>query len=93
MLRELAAQTFDAVQRVVEEHRAEPELVEVGTVVQVAEAVAIVRGFTSLGADELLRFTGGMLGIAANIARNEVGVILLGSSEELHTGEEVRRTH
>ena len=93
MLRELATQTFDAVHRVIDEHRVEPELFEVGTVVQVAEAVAIVRGFTSLGTDELLRFASGALGIAANIARHEVGVILLGSSEELRTGEEVRRTH
>jgi F-type H+-transporting ATPase subunit alpha len=58
----------------------------------VAIGIATVSGLPGVGYEELVRFPGGMLGIAFNVDEDEVGVILLGEFQDLHTGDEVERT-
>ena len=43
-------------------------------------------------AEELVRFPGGLLGMAFNVDPTEVGVVLLGEIGELKAGAEARRT-
>jgi F-type H+-transporting ATPase subunit alpha len=71
-----------------------PQLVphEVGLVKSVSTGIAMVSGLAGVGYEELVRFAGGMLGIAFNLDEEEVGVILLGEYQELQAGEEVERT-
>jgi F-type H+-transporting ATPase subunit alpha len=71
-----------------------PELLlhEVGTVTSVATGVAKVSGLPSVGFEELVRFPGGVLGIAFNVDEDEIGVVLLGEYSHLHAGDEVQRT-
>src|SRR5271155_5647533 len=64
---------------------------EVGTVTSVATAIATVSGLPGVGFDELVTFPGDMLGVAFNVDEHEIGVVLLGESWRLHTGDEVRR--
>ena len=71
-----------------------PELLarEVGVVTNVSTGVATISGLPGVGYEELVRFPGGLLGIAFNVDENEVGVILLGDYQDLHAGDEVERT-
>ncbi len=72
----------------------EPELVphEVGTVHSVGEGIARVTGLPSVKAEELVRFPGGLAGMALDLQRDHVGVVLLDPSEKIEAGDEVRRT-
>jgi F-type H+/Na+-transporting ATPase subunit alpha len=65
---------------------------EVGTVTNVSIGIATISGLPRVGFDELIRFPGNLLGIAFNVDEAEVGVILLGDYQDLHTGDEVERT-
>jgi F-type H+-transporting ATPase subunit alpha len=65
---------------------------EVGTVTHVGPGIAHVTGLPSVQAEELVRFSGDLVGMAYNLDVDEVGVILLGDSTSLTAGAEVRRT-
>ena len=91
-LSNLVRDIFDPLDRALGSHRAAFETREIGTVTQVGNGIARVSGFTSITDNELIRFPDGLLGIAANINNREIGVILLGPTEDLNTGDEARRT-
>ncbi len=65
---------------------------EVGTIISVSTGIARVAGLPGVGCDELLKFPGGVFGIAFNVDEDEVGVVLLGEYWQLHAGDEVERT-
>ncbi len=65
---------------------------EVGIVTSVAIGIATVSGLPGVGYEELVRFPGGILGIAFNVDAEEIGVVLLGDFQNIHTGDEVERT-
>ena len=65
---------------------------EVGTVTHIGRGIARVTGLPSLGAEELVSLPGGVLGIAINLTETEIGVVLLGDSDELSAGGEVEAT-
>ncbi len=70
-----------------------PRLVprEIGTIVSVATGVARVSGLPGVGSDELIRFPGGLRGIAFNLDEGEAGVVLLGDHVGLQAGDEAQR--
>ena len=72
----------------------EPELEarETGTILQVGGGIARVSGLPSVSSEELVRLPGGVLGIAVNLDPDEIGVVLLGDSESLVAGGDVRGT-
>jgi F-type H+-transporting ATPase subunit alpha len=88
----VARETFAAIGRAVAGHHAELRAVEVGEITWVASGLARVRGLPGAQAEELLRFPGGVLGIAAGLEPDALGVILLGDSAGLRAGDEARRT-
>jgi F-type H+/Na+-transporting ATPase subunit alpha len=65
---------------------------EVGTIVSVATGIAKIAGLPGVGFEELVKFPGGVLGIAFNVDEDEIGVVLLGEYWHLHAGNEVERT-
>jgi len=65
---------------------------EVGTIASVATGIAKVSGLSSVGFEELVKFPGGVLGIAFNVDEDEIGVVLLGDYWSLRAGDEVVRT-
>src|SRR5690606_36214051 len=69
-----------------------PVLIEVGRVVEVADGIAVVSGLMHALADELLIFSSGVHGLVLDLEPGRLGVILLGSSEQIHLGEEVYRS-
>ena len=69
-----------------------PVLSEVGRVTEVGDGVAVVAGLARALADELLVFACGVQGIVLDLEPNRLGVVLLGPSELISLGEDVRRT-
>jgi F-type H+/Na+-transporting ATPase subunit alpha len=71
-----------------------PQLVprEVGTITNVSVGIAKVSGLPSVGFEELVKFPGDLYGIAFNVDEDEVGVVLLGDCQNLHSGDVVERT-
>ena len=65
---------------------------EVGTIASVATGIAKVSGLSSVGFEELVKFPGGILGIAFNVDEDEIGVVLLGDYWFLRAGDEVVRS-
>ena len=72
--------------------RTATELEEVGTVLQVGDGIARVYGLTNVQYGELVEFENGVKAIALNLEEDNVGVVLMGSSEEIKEGDTVRRT-
>jgi F-type H+/Na+-transporting ATPase subunit alpha len=64
----------------------------VGNVVSVGDGIARVSGVQRAMAGEMLEFGNGLFGIALNLERDFVGVVLLGESRAIKEGDEVRRT-
>jgi F-type H+-transporting ATPase subunit alpha len=67
-------------------------LEEVGTVLQVGDGIARVYGLTNVQYGELVEFENGVKAIALNLEEDNVGVVLMGTSEEIKEGDTVRRT-
>jgi F-type H+-transporting ATPase subunit alpha len=65
---------------------------EVGTITNVSTGIARVSGLPGVGFEELVKFPGGVFGIAFNVDDREIGVVLLSEHWDLHTGDEVERT-
>ncbi|MDR0847467.1 MAG: F0F1 ATP synthase subunit alpha [Propionibacteriaceae bacterium] len=65
---------------------------EIGYVTSSGDGIAHVEGLPSAMANELLEFANGVRGIALNLEEREIGVVVLGSSDGIDEGSEVRRT-
>ena len=63
-----------------------------GTITSVSIGIATLSGLPGVGFDELVKFPGGLYGIAFNVDADEIGVVLLGDYWHLHAGDEVERT-
>src|ERR1700754_3000008 len=73
--------------------KSESELEEVGTVLQVGDGIARVYGLTKVQSGELVEFDNGLQGIVLNLEEDNVGVVLLGQSDEIKEGDTVKRTN
>ena len=72
--------------------KSESELEEVGTVLQVGDGIARVYGLTKVQSGELVEFVSGLQGIVLNLEEDNVGVVLLGQSDNIKEGDTVKRT-
>ena len=65
---------------------------DVGTVLLVGDGIARVSGLEKCMANELVRFSTGVYGMALNLEENSVAVVMLGSDEGVKEGSSVTRT-
>ena len=65
---------------------------EVGTVLQVSDGVARIYGLRNAEANELLEFENGTMAIVRNLEEDNVGCVLLGSTDGIKEGMVVKRT-
>ena len=65
---------------------------EVGTVLEVSDGVARIYGLHNAEANELLEFENGTMAIVMNLEEDNVGCVLLGSTEGIKEGMVVKRT-
>ncbi|MFC2097333.1 F0F1 ATP synthase subunit alpha [Bacteroidota bacterium] len=69
------------------------DIQEVGTVLQVGDGIARIYGLSNVQANELVEFDSGIMGIVLNLEEDNVGVVLLGPSEQISEGDSVKRTN
>jgi F-type H+/Na+-transporting ATPase subunit alpha len=65
---------------------------DVGTVLEAGDGIARVSGLTDVRSQELVQFENGVMGIAFNLERDNVGVIIMGEYSEIDEGSTVRST-
>ncbi len=85
--------TFAALAQACQQFQPKLTAREVGVITRVSTGIAYVAGLPGVGYDELLRFANGSFGIAFDLNRDEIGVVLLGDCAQLHAGAQVERSH
>ncbi|GAW64118.1 F0F1 ATP synthase subunit alpha [Ligilactobacillus acidipiscis DSM 15836] len=65
---------------------------EVGTVTYVGDGIARANGLENALAGELLEFSDGTYGMAQNLESNDVGIVILGTYDNIREGQTVKRT-
>ncbi len=71
---------------------AEADVSEVGEVLSVGDGVARVYGLDNVQAGELVEFPNGTTGMALNLERDNVGVVIFGDDRGVKQGDTVKRT-
>ena len=70
-----------------------PSQIDVGEVFEIGDGIALVSGLSSVMAGELVEFPkSGVVGIALNLTRDNVGVICMGEYQHIEEGALVQRT-
>ncbi|MBK5308189.1 MAG: F0F1 ATP synthase subunit alpha, partial [Frankiaceae bacterium] len=82
----------DAIEKYVSSYKTETTREEVGRVLETGDGIARVEGLQSTMTNELLEFSGGVLGLALNLDEREIGCVILGDATHIEEGQEVRRT-
>ncbi|MEN8228330.1 MAG: F0F1 ATP synthase subunit alpha [Bacteroidota bacterium] len=86
------SEVSEILKKQIEGFKSDVELEEVGTVLQVGDGIARIYGLNSVQANELIEFDSGVMGIVLNLEEDNVGSVLLGSSELIKEGDSVKRT-
>ncbi len=77
--------------RIAEFHH-EPKAEAIGTVLEVGDGVARVSGLSEVMASEMVEFENGTFGVALNLEEGEAGIMLLGETDDVREGTEVKST-
>ena len=80
------------IRQQIEAFEAPIEYRDVGTVISVGDGIARVSGLANVMATELLEFPGGVLGIALNLEKDQVGAVIMGDYEHIKEGDTVKST-
>jgi len=80
------------IKRQIEQFGTSVAMVDVGTVVGVADGLARIHGLSGAKYNELLQFPKDIMGIALNLEEDSVGAVILGDFLEIKEGDEVRCT-
>lgn len=68
------------------------DFIEVGTVLQVGDGIARVKGLYGAMSGELLEFPNGVFGMALNLDEDSIGVVIMGSDAGIREGDPVKLT-
>lgn len=89
---DLIKQITDDIQKQIDIYQPELGLSDVGNVIEAGDGIARVRGLVDVKSQELVQFTNGVIGIAFNLEKDNVGVIIMGEYSEISEGMLVRST-
>src|SRR5215475_1668613 len=70
---------------------AEAQVADVGRILSVGDGIARVYGLDNVQAGEMVEFPGGLKGMALNLERDNVGVVIFGDDSKLREGDTVKR--
>ena len=87
-----AAEISTILKDQIENFGAEAEVTEVGKVLSVGDGIARVHGLDQVQAGEMVEFPGGIAGMALNLERDNVGIVIFGSDKTIKEGDVVKRT-
>ena len=82
----------DLIKKQILAFEAPVHMVDVGTVTEVGDGIARIKGLANAMASELVEFANGVMGIVFNLEENSVGVIIMGEHTEIEEGDLVRST-
>ncbi|CAH1392805.1 unnamed protein product [Nezara viridula] len=68
------------------------DLEETGRVLSIGDGIARVYGLKNIQADEMVEFSSGLKGMALNLERDNVGVVVFGNDKLIKEGDVVKRT-
>ncbi|KAG1655507.1 ATP synthase subunit alpha, mitochondrial [Nymphon striatum] len=68
------------------------ELEETGRVLSIGDGIARVYGLKNIQAEEMVEFSSGLKGMALNLERDNVGVVVFGNDKLIKEGDIVKRT-
>lgn len=80
------------LQKRLEAYHPQVKIAEVGVVLEAGDGIARVAGLPSVRSQELVEFANGVQGIALNLEKDNVGVVVLGDSSGIVAGMAVRLT-
>ena len=89
---DLIKQITADIQKQIDSYQPELGLSDVGNVIEAGDGIARVRGLVDVKSQELVQFANGVLGIAFNLEKENVGVIIMGEYAEIAEGMLVRST-
>ncbi len=89
---DLISQITSDLQKQIDAFKPELEIRDVGSVVEAGDGIARVHGLADVRSQELVEFSDGTKGIAFNLERESVGVIIMGEYSGIAEGMEVRST-
>jgi F-type H+-transporting ATPase subunit alpha len=87
------AEISDIIRRQIENYGREVEVRETGRVLSTGDGIARIYGLDKAAAGELLEFPHNIYGIVLNLEEDNVGAAIFGEAQEIHEGDEVRRTN
>ena len=87
-----AAEISAILKKQISEFGQEADVSEVGTVLSVGDGIARIHGLDNVMAGEMVEFPTGTIGMALNLERDNVGVVLFGSDRGINEGDTVKRT-
>lgn len=85
----MAENIYESILKQIEGYEPKVESVEVGYVEEVGDGIARVSGMANVRYNELVRFENGTAGIAFNLERDDVGIIIMGDYDDIQEGDRV----
>ncbi|CAG5112892.1 Oidioi.mRNA.OKI2018_I69.chr2.g7057.t1.cds [Oikopleura dioica] len=68
------------------------DLQETGQVLAIGDGIARVHGLRNIQAEEMVEFSSGVKGMALNLERDNVGIVVFGNDRLIKEGDTVKRT-
>jgi F-type H+-transporting ATPase subunit alpha len=87
-----AAEISEILKKQISNFGSEAEVSDVGQVLSVGDGIARVHGLDSVQAGEMVQFANGIKGMALNLERDNVGVVIFGDDRGIKEGDSVKRT-
>ena len=85
------AEISEILKKQIENYGVEAEVSDVGQVLSVGDGIARIHGLDSVQAGEMVEFDGGIKGMALNLERDNVGVVIFGDDRGIKEGDTVKR--
>ncbi|MEN9563060.1 MAG: synthase subunit alpha, partial [Chloroflexota bacterium] len=87
---DLIKQITGDLQKQIEGFKPEFNVSEAGAVLEAGDGIARVHGLANIKAQELVQFANGVIGVAFNLEKDNVGVIVMGDYEGITEGMSVK---
>ncbi len=86
-----AAEVSAILKKQIKNYGKEAKVSDVGQVLSVGDGIARVYGLDEVRAGEMVEFPGGVKGMALNLERDNVGVVIFGEDRGIREGDTVKR--
>jgi F-type H+-transporting ATPase subunit alpha len=89
---DLVRQITSDLQKQIESYEPKVSIADIGTVLEAGDGIARVSGLANVKSQELVQFANGVMGIAFNLEKEAVGIIIMGEYSGIAEGMSVQAT-